>query len=187
VGEIKMLEAFRNEIVEAEKGRIDLLKWKLILIAGIGTIGLGLGSAEKNIAPILPPHLLLCLIPLVCVYVDSLCQSLQTRILVISEFFQHYQYSTGDDTIEHFHEYERFCNEVRREFHLEDWAQQGSTVGFSLVIFILAVTLEPLARVKVALLMFCAIGLVLTVLLEILQKRKHRNIKREAYKLHQAP
>jgi hypothetical protein len=182
-----MLEAFRNEIVEAEKGRIDLLKWKLILIAGIGTIGLGLGSAEKITNPILPPHLLLCFIPLVCVYVDSLCQSLQTRILVISEFFQHYQYRTSDDKMTHFHEYERFCNEVRPEFHLEDWAQQGSTIGFSLVILALATTLEPLATVKGAFFMFCAIGIVLTIFLEILQRRKHKNIKKVAYKLHQAP
>jgi hypothetical protein len=182
-----MLEAFRNEIVEAEKGRIELLKWKIILIAGLGTIGLGLSSSEKAVNPILPPYLLLCLIPLVCVYVDSLCQSLQTRILVISEFFQHYQYRESDDTIHHFHEYEKFCHDVREEFHLEDWAQRGSTIGFSLVILALAVTLEALAKVKVAFFIVCSIGILLTVLLEILQKRKHRNIRKVAFKLHNAP
>ena len=73
---------FRNEIIESQKTRTDLLKWKIILVAAIGGAGLGLGStggAKAN-------YYLFCLIPLVCVYVDILCSHMNLRIIVIGRF-----------------------------------------------------------------------------------------------------
>jgi hypothetical protein len=75
-----MIEAFKNEIIEAERSRTDLLKWKLILVAALGAIGLGINSPGSTLQPTLSLHLVLCLIPLVCVYVDLLCSHLGMRI-----------------------------------------------------------------------------------------------------------
>jgi hypothetical protein len=183
-----MLEGFRTEIIEAEKGRIDLLKWKLILIAGLGTVGLGLSSSVKASNSVLSTHLLLCLIPLVCIYVDSLCQHLQMRILVISEFFQNYQNQQNiDDNIIYLHAYEKFCNEVRPVFYLEDWAQQGSTIIFSLVTLMFAIVSTSLGKDRYAFFVSGLMGIVLTIVLEFLQKRKYKNIKKFANKLRQNP
>ncbi|MEL6554250.1 MAG: hypothetical protein AAFQ63_12415 [Cyanobacteria bacterium J06621_11] len=137
-----MLDAFRNEIVEAEKSRIDLLKWKLFLVAAIGSVGLGFNPDESS--PIISPTILLCFVPMICVYVDSLCRHLQLRILAISDFYSRYDYRNGrddtDDMIRCFSRYENFCHKVREGetdiFDLEDWAMDNSTKVLSgLVIF----------------------------------------------------
>lgn len=73
----------RGEIVEAEKARCDLLKWKLGLVAGLGAAGLGLGSYHTADCDF---HYILCLIPLVCVYVDLLAKHMTLRIMVIGCF-----------------------------------------------------------------------------------------------------
>lgn len=36
-----MIDAFKTEIIEAEKSRTDLLKWKLLIVAALGAVGLG--------------------------------------------------------------------------------------------------------------------------------------------------
>jgi hypothetical protein len=71
----------RTEIIESEKARADLLKWKIILAAAIGGAGLGLGSSAVG-----ANYYLFCLIPLVCVYVDILCSHMNLRIMVIGRF-----------------------------------------------------------------------------------------------------
>lgn len=78
----------RDEIVESQKARCDLLKWKLALVAGLGAVGLGLGDyAPKE--PGYSHHYVLCLIPLVCVYVDLLAKHMTLRIMVIGCFGGH--------------------------------------------------------------------------------------------------
>lgn len=133
-----MLTSYKNEIVEAHNARNDLLKWKLILVAILAAVSLGIGetfSTEKS-NPNQFVHLALCLIPLVCVYVDLLCKHLQIRILVISKFFQKYKVDTSDQAMLSFQEYEKFCEQVRSVFYFEDWAQTWSTYFFcSVVIF----------------------------------------------------
>jgi hypothetical protein len=72
----------RQEILKAQQARSDLLKWKLGLVGAIGAVGLGLaGSRVSSHA-----DLVLCAVPLVCVYVDLLCHHLSLRILVIGTF-----------------------------------------------------------------------------------------------------
>ncbi|OGD69619.1 hypothetical protein A3E89_01940 [Candidatus Campbellbacteria bacterium RIFCSPHIGHO2_12_FULL_35_10] len=78
-----LVDPLRAEIIESQKARIDLLKYKLIAIAALGSIGLGLGSNRPENAP-----LILALIPLVCLYVDLLCYHNTMRILVIGQFFK---------------------------------------------------------------------------------------------------
>lgn len=136
-----MIRDFRIEIVEAEKGRTDLLKWKLILVATLGAIGLGIKGTDKTeTLPSLSLSLVLCLIPLVCVYVDLLCKHLQMRILVIGNFFQTHRKEdknlSGEDLC--IHEYEKYAEKVREVFDLEDWAQNWSTYIFSALIIVAA-------------------------------------------------
>jgi hypothetical protein len=179
-----MLEAFRNEIIEAEKGRMDLLKWKVLLIAGIGAVGLGFSSSEKEVIPVISRHLLICIIPLVCVYVDSLCQHLQIRILVISEFFQHYQDQSKDKEMMSFQEYEEFCNKVRPVFYLEDWTQQWATFACSFITLLVSLKLLWTGAWMEAIAFFVSgvVGIGLTIRLNLLQKQKiekTRNLAQE--------
>ncbi len=83
--EVKKLVSLRNEIIESQKSRIDLLKYKLIGVATLGSIGLGLSN---NSNPNVDPVYVICVIPFVCLYVDSLCWHNNLRILIISAFFK---------------------------------------------------------------------------------------------------
>jgi hypothetical protein len=72
-----------DEILQAQRARSDLFKWKLLLVAALGAVGLGLGRPNLSPAP-----LILCLIPLVCVYVDLICSHLWIQIHVIGEYLR---------------------------------------------------------------------------------------------------
>ena len=61
------------------------LKWKLILVAALGAVGLGF-SNRNTVVP--NAYLVLLLIPLVCFYVDLLCKHMSLRIIVIGAFLQ---------------------------------------------------------------------------------------------------
>lgn len=78
------MDILRNEIIEAQKVRSDLVKWKLFLVAVLGATGLGLKRSEKG----LNPELVLCCIPFVCAYVDLLCRHLSLRIKGIGTFLR---------------------------------------------------------------------------------------------------
>lgn len=78
------LGSLREEILQAQQTRSDLLKWKLGLVGVIGAIGLGLGGSRVSTHA----DLVLCAVPLVCVYVDLLCRHLSLRILVIGTFLR---------------------------------------------------------------------------------------------------
>jgi len=75
------LVALRNEIIASQKARMDFLKYKLLAIAGLGSIGLGFSGSQTGIN-----NYLLCIIPFVCAYVDLLCYHNDMRILVIANF-----------------------------------------------------------------------------------------------------
>ena len=68
------MDSLRAQITESQKVRSDLMKWKLLIIAGIGTAGLGFDNFKFPDA-----HMVLCLIPLVAVYVDALCAHLSLQ------------------------------------------------------------------------------------------------------------
>ena len=138
---LENMENLREEITQALNARKDLLKWKFIVIAALGAAGLGIQSSDQ---PMLP---LLCLIPLVCVYVDLLCKHLKLRILVISEFikwndaFLNAKDKSYNPSLHA--KYEKFCAQNRSAFDLETWALEYSTIFISLIIlgFIIIPTL----------------------------------------------
>jgi hypothetical protein len=107
------LEFLREEILNAQKVRSDLLKWKLGLVGTLGAVGLGLAGADTAGHP----DLVLCAVPFVSVYVDLLCRHLSLRILVIGK----YQQRSG---VEELAGYEEFVEKEARDLTLQgdpDW------------------------------------------------------------------
>lgn len=141
-----MVEAFKTEIIEAERNRTDLLKWKLIIVAALIAVGFGIDSGDSTLVNIrVYPELALTLIPAVATYVDLLCIHLQFRILVISKFFQNYNSNPSNEEMLCFIAYEKFCADVRVRsmFGLEDLAQVGSTITLSILVIIFSVFTQP--------------------------------------------
>ncbi|MGK7899414.1 MAG: hypothetical protein AB4372_38810 [Xenococcus sp. (in: cyanobacteria)] len=106
-----VIQGLKTEIIEAAKSRIDLLKWKFLLIAGLGSIDLGLQEEVKIFAP----QFTLCLIPFVCCYVDLLCKHLNLRILVINKFMTISSKLNirEDEPLKLYQHYEKFCYLLR--------------------------------------------------------------------------
>jgi hypothetical protein len=159
------MKTLRDEILQAEHVRSDLLKWKLALVGAIGAAGLGFaGSREIGGA-----DLILSAVPLVCLYVDLLCHHLSLRILVIGSFLrtprggQPTEASEENTEAAVLADYEKHAAEMRTlqlsppslrdrarglkvsarlltqrkvsAFDLEDWALSGSTLVLSLLVF----------------------------------------------------
>jgi hypothetical protein len=123
------MEKLRDEILQAESTRSDLLKWKLGLVGAIGAAGLGFaGSVDLQHA-----DLVLCALPPVTTYVDLLARHLTLRILVIGAFLR--TQSAGESAA--YQPYEEFAERARNleggrsAFALEDWALQYSSYGLS--------------------------------------------------------
>jgi len=107
-----------DEILQAQKQRGEFLKWKLVLVAALGSAGFGLGDKSDK------SHLILLgLVPFVCLYVDLLCYSINLRILVIGSYFK----STGCN-------YEKHAADHRTAYGMEDWALYGSTYAVSIIV-----------------------------------------------------
>ena len=71
------MDALRPELIETQKIRSDLMKWKLLIVSGIGGAALGFSGSNGN-APT-GAHLALAIIPIACFYVDLLCRHLSLR------------------------------------------------------------------------------------------------------------
>ncbi len=70
-----------SEIVEAGKRLSELARWKLVAIGALGAAGLGFSrDAVPN------ADLVLCLLPLVCVYIDAMAYHLLLRTHVIATY-----------------------------------------------------------------------------------------------------
>jgi hypothetical protein len=132
--------SFRNEILETAKARVDLLKWKLIGVSALGSVGLGLTKTDGSA----PPYLILALIPFVCFYVDLLCQHFALRILVIARFLT--TSPKGEQAA-----YECFVEKTRNMgpkkkinvFDLESWALYWSTWVMSILTVFAGFILPP--------------------------------------------
>jgi len=134
-------EILRQEIIASENARMDFLKYKLLSIAVLGAVGLGLqgqnGILNKDI------DYVLCLIPLVCVYVDFLSYHNNIRILVISR----YLWNQND-------KYENFISDLyaaidsntefkgRDLFNMEDFVLIWSSIFISALLIIYGIILS---------------------------------------------
>jgi len=121
----------REEIIESEKARADLQKWKLVIVAALGAGALGIGSNNPNSESY---RYLLCGIPPLCGYADLLCGHLTLRIMVIGMYLRKASQATPTGPVL---TYEEFVEQARSEaqaFHLEEWVMAGSTLGLSVAI-----------------------------------------------------
>lgn len=175
------MDKLREEIIEAEKARADLLRWKLVITATLGGVALGL-SGTSGATPIL-----LLGVPLACVYVDLLCNHMNLRIQLIAQYLRHHQ-QAGEDDAAIFEGYEKYVlkmddlNKASRAdrpkiklrqslfqsegsvFDLERWALEYSTLALSVSVGIYGAWLLTSSLVAgTVLILFGAIGIVLSV------------------------
>lgn len=128
------LSLLRNEIVESEKARIELLRYKLIAVASLAALGLGFHIQRDN-AKIAFDYVL-CIIPFVCAYIDLLCYHNTIRILVIACFLKH-----NNDPYEGYIAQLDESNKVgvRQFFDIEDLVLFGSSIFLSFLLAIYSI------------------------------------------------
>lgn len=107
------LSPLREELRMSEGARLDFMKYKLIAVATLAAVALGLKEAGENDPD--QHRYVLTVIPFVCVYVDALCYHNNLRIFVIAKYLR--------------------CNGDSYEGFLDKWSQvlkekSGKTVGF---------------------------------------------------------
>ena len=122
--DISLESALRSEIVESQKSQADFLKWKFIVVATVASAWLGFSTAT-------PPakegtQWLLCLLPLICAYIDLISLHIMIRITTIGSYLK----EVGN-------EYEQFIFEVRRPgganpYIFEGVALHGSSLAIDL-------------------------------------------------------
>ena len=120
----------RDEIIETEKSRSDLIKWKIILIAATGAAALGVGVELRP--DVRAPVALLALVPFLCLYVDAVCFHLDLRILAIAAFLRTRLPEQDPASI-----YELEITNEREAFDLESVALRYTTLGLCVLLIIL--------------------------------------------------
>ena len=123
------MDTLRSELIETQKVRSDLMKWKLLILAGIGGAALGFsGSTGPNNS-----HLALAIIPVACVYVDLLCRHLSLRNKIIGKFIEKHQ-TNGSLLGDYERFYARNSVDVWKLGSFESVALVGCTVFVSIAI-----------------------------------------------------
>jgi uncharacterized membrane protein len=166
-----------------------LLKWKLVLVAALSAVGLGLNTGGRS------HPVVLVAVPLVCIYVDLLCRHLNLRIQLIAEFIRTCPEREGNDEDNAaflLRQYERYVPRHANAFVLEDWALELSTKLISLTVVLygiigqlLEVASNPTTSVGVVLAASGIAGLGLSVLIDrtyhrqrdSLAERRHTEMK----------
>jgi hypothetical protein len=143
---MSLLDKTRDEILETQKMQASFARWKLLLVATLGAAGLGVVPNEPNGRG----AALLSLLPLVCVYADTLIYNSGIRILAIARYLRvdakgnfpgHTDTSEdASDELPAVRDYERFFKENRPHFNLEVVALQGVTSVVSLIVFLIGLT-----------------------------------------------
>jgi hypothetical protein len=184
LAEVAQMSDLRQEIIEAQKMRAEILKWKLILVAALGAVGLGFSHPESVHVP--NAYLVLLLVPLVCFYVDLLCKHMSLRMIVIGTFLRS-RSSNADDAA-----YERFVSDARamgprrtNVFAFEEWALDGSTAVLSLLVVLVGLVPSSLgisiSTIDEYLFIGSGVsGLLLTLMVRFFYKRRLAALERLA-------
>ena len=145
------LDKLRDEIIETQRGHLDMVKWKIVLVAALGAVGLGFqgvglsGAGERTV---LPAHYVLCLIPFVCAYCDLMLCTLLLRMRAIGAFMSHRGAAQGALLAR----YEQCIDSLRQGqglhgglFSFEGLAVFGSSFLFSALVFLVLAFLGEFA------------------------------------------
>ncbi len=161
------MEKLRTELVEAQKARTDFIKWKLLLVSGLGAAGLGFTKSSS-----LPyADLVLCCIPFVCAYTDLMCRHLSLRVVVIGEYIS--SMSVENSEFRYLTEYEKFSDKARTmnengkrisAFGLEGKVYRASSLLLSVAVIIYSVITWKLSAIPI--LFSGIIGIILTFWIE---------------------
>jgi len=137
------METLRTELIETQKVRSDLMKWKLLIVAAIGGSALGFSGSGDNGQN--NACLALAIIPLACFYVDLLCRHLSLRNKAIGKFIA--SHDSGDEVLKNYENfYDRISRDVWDLVSFESVALVGCTVFLSIAIVpigVLASSAEP--------------------------------------------
>jgi hypothetical protein len=117
---VAFVDKLREEIITSQQAEGNLTRWKLLLIAAIGASSLGVlpnsTITERTMA-------LLALLPLVCLYVDTLCFHSGRRVMTIAKYLRNVQpgasSSAAGSELMDVRDYELFCRNNRHHFGLE--------------------------------------------------------------------
>lgn len=142
------MDKLRDEIIEAQRGHLDMVKWKIMLVAALGAVGLGfqgVGLSGAGGRTALPAHYVLCLIPFVCAYCDLMLCTLLLRMRAIGAFIRHRgRWKLLTDYEDCIASLRRNGNGGARLFGFEEFAVFGASYLFSglvaLVLFLLGET-----------------------------------------------
>jgi len=130
-----IVDYLRTEVMESEKARMDFLKWKVILIAGLAVVGFGIGDFKGACLTVV-----LAFIPIVCAYVDLVCIYNDLRIRFIGSFLRR---SYGSDECRmSIRAYEDMCRKHRISNVLASSVLLGTTLTMSVMVWFLAYVSE---------------------------------------------
>ncbi len=134
------MDTLKKELLQAQKTRDDLMKWKLGVVSAVSAAALGFtGRSTGNHS-----SLALCVIPLACCYVDLLCRNLSIRTKLLSAFMSEESKNlvvTADELFEAF--YQDFDRRRGRRDALEGLALVISTVTLSALVPLIGLVVHP--------------------------------------------
>lgn len=136
---MSLVDKLREEIIESQKAQAAFAQWKLLLVAGFGAASLGaLPNAQVSVRSLA----LLCLLPFVCLYVDTLCYHSGIRVVTIARYlrvdaslseWRNDPHSHANDLVA-VRDYEQFCARNRHRFGLEGIALLAVSLIVSAVV-----------------------------------------------------
>lgn len=115
----------RQEIIESQKTQADFFRWKLISIAFLFSISFAIPVLDGYAGA----KLLICLVPLVSLYVDLISLPILIRMVAIGNYMKI-----------HGSHYDKFIFTARKR-SFERLASHGSTIIFDIIVMTLGVIL----------------------------------------------
>lgn len=138
---MSFLEKLRDEIIETQKIQAAFVRWKLLLVAGLGAAGLGLSPNNSDGTPAL-----LGLLPFVCLYADSLIYNSGIRMLAVARYLRHDANWNSpppegappaidsSSELAAARNYEGYSKDARQHFDLEVVAVKDVSIGVSVLV-----------------------------------------------------
>lgn len=163
-----------QEVIESQKSRSELLKWKIIVVSILATVGLGVSKDIEKM------ELAFCLIPLVCAYVDALCLHLNLRIFSIGKW---HTLEIGKDLNKDFEYMKHYEEFIKRAYECGAYRLEKLTILISSLVINFIVAVVPHLSIaeleivnKTIVSSFGVFGLIVTIALNIYLRRTKKRI-----------